>query len=92
MLANYSVQCLEQLAAPKSLKSSTNCRARPKYVIITGFSGFTTGLLHWLTGPYVHTLEYTPATQQLRIRTLSVLCQAVHTHAHLAEARLIILL
>ena len=60
--------------------------------MMSGFSGFTTGLLHWLTGPYVHTLEYTPATQQLRIRTLSVLCQAVHTHAHLAEARLTVLL
>ena len=50
-----------------------------------GFSALTTGLLHWLTGPYVHSLEYTPATQRLRIRTLSVLCQAVHTDAHLQE-------
>ena len=50
-----------------------------------GFSALTTGLLHWLTGPYVHALEYTPATQRLRIRTLSVLCQAVHTDVHLRE-------
>ena len=52
-----------------------------------GFSALTTGLLHWLTGPYVHALEYTPATQRLRIRTLSVLCQAVHTDVHLREVR-----
>ena len=52
-----------------------------------GFSALTTGLLHWLTGPYVHALEYTPATQRLRIRTLSVLCQTVHTDVPLREVR-----
>jgi len=53
-----------------------------------GFSGLTTGLLHWLTGPYVHALEYLPRTQQLDVHTLSVLCRPVHTRVHLAEVRL----
>lgn len=56
-----------------------------------GFSALTTGLLHWLTGPYVHALEYTPATQRLRIRTLSMLCQAVHTDVHLQAVCMAIL-
>jgi hypothetical protein len=53
-----------------------------------GFSGLTTGLLHWLTGPYVHALEYLPRTQQLDVHTLSLLCRPVHTRVHLAEVRL----
>ncbi|KAK9837314.1 hypothetical protein WJX81_005594 [Elliptochloris bilobata] len=53
--------------------------------LMCGFSALTTGLLHWLTGPYVHALEYAPSTQRLHIRTLSVLCQPVHTDVQLAE-------
>lgn len=52
---------------------------------LASFGLFTTGLLHWFTGPYVHHLTYSPDEDQLILKTLSFAARPVHHRVHLSE-------
>ncbi|KAK9833075.1 hypothetical protein WJX74_006371 [Apatococcus lobatus] len=67
---------LETLAAKASVASTLCC-----------FGMFTTGLMHWFTGPYVHQLTYDRSTQRFSAKTMSLLARPVHTSFSAQDVR-----
>ncbi|KAK9811076.1 hypothetical protein WJX73_000254 [Symbiochloris irregularis] len=55
--------------------------------MLCGFGIFTTGLLHWFVGPYVHHLNYRKGSKTVEVDTLNLLARPIHETLRLDDIR-----